>query len=104
MDEYIRHNRKSIRLKEYDYSRGGYYFVTILTHNRKFLFGQFVKGEMVFSEAGKVALNCLVEIPEHFKNAQLDYYCVMPNHIHLILIIEEEYTVGTRMRVPYNLR
>jgi REP element-mobilizing transposase RayT len=84
------HKRKSIRLKDYDYSQAGYYFVTICTQNREKIFGEVVNGRMKFSEAGMIADKCLNEIQIHFPNSKLDYYCIMPNHLHLIIIINED--------------
>jgi len=63
-----KHHRKSIRLKNYDYSKPGIYFVTICTKNREFLFGEIVNGVIVLNEAGKIAQQCWLEIPEHFPN------------------------------------
>jgi len=93
----MRKNRKSIRLKEYDYSQPGEYFITICTHNHECLFGEIIKEEMRLNEFGKIAEKLCKEIPEHFMTAQLDEYVVMPNHIHGIIILCEH--VGTRHAV-----
>lgn len=82
-----RHNRKSIRLKGYDYSQNGGYFVTICTHNKQCLFGDIVNSKMELSEMGKIAEKCWNEIPDHFDNILLDYFVIMPNHIHSIINI-----------------
>jgi len=79
------HHRKSIRLKGYDYSREGLYFITICTHNRECLFGEIVDGNMILNEAGKIADACWQDIPNHFPNAVLHEYIVMPNHVHGII-------------------
>jgi len=63
-----KHHCKSIRLKNYDYSKPGIYFVTICTKNREFLFGEIINGVIVLNEAGKIAQQCWLEIPEHFLN------------------------------------
>jgi len=79
------HHRKSIRLKGYDYSKAGLYFITICTHNRQCLFGDIVDGKMILNEAGKIADACWQDIPNHFPNAILHEYIVMPNHVHGII-------------------
>ena len=80
---------ESTRLPEYDYSRGGYYFVTICTHKRENVFGRIENGVMKLNEAGKIIEKWIVKLNEHFPNVTNDYYCIMPNHIHIIIIINE---------------
>jgi len=60
-------NRRSIRLKGYDYRQEGMYFITICCYNRACLFGDVVDGEMQLNAAGKAAEKCWKKIPEHFK-------------------------------------
>jgi putative transposase len=81
--------RKSIRLKEYDYSQPDEYFVTICTYNHECLLGEIVNEEMRLSQMGIIAQQCLMEIPSHFPNVELDEFIVMPNHIHGIIVITE---------------
>jgi REP element-mobilizing transposase RayT len=83
------HQRKSIRLKEYDYSQPGEYFVTICTYNHECLLGVIVKDEMQLSQMGTIAHQCLMETPKHSPNVALDEFVVMPNHIHGIIVITE---------------
>ena len=82
-----RHHRRSIRLKGYDYTQAGAYFVTICTHERKCLFGDIVDGNMILNDAGRFAEKCWTEIPAHFPHVALDEFVIMPNHIHGILCI-----------------
>ena len=82
-----KHHRRSIRIKEYDYSSGGAYFVTIVTWRRDCLFGEIVNGEMVLNALGKIADECWCAIPEHFPHVELGAYVVMPNHVHGIIVI-----------------
>ena len=79
--------RKANRLTDYDYSRSGYYFVTICTKDRGPWFGEIRDGEMALNQCGESARVRWLEIPTHFKSVQLDAYIVMPNHIHGIIII-----------------
>lgn len=82
------HHRKYIRLRGYDYSRPGHYFVTICTHGRERLFGTVRKREVQLSPAGTIARECWQAIPEHFPQVTLDQFCIMPDHLHGILIIQ----------------
>ena len=97
-----RHSRKSIRLKGYDYTHNGAYFITICTQNRIHRFGKIDNGEIVLNDAGKIALKCWQEIPEHFTNVKLDRFVIMPNHIHGIIHIEPQNPVGAKHFSPNN--
>ncbi len=81
------HNRRSIRLKNYDYSQSGLYFITICCQDRKHIFGEIVEGEMKLNDAGKIVNNTWFDLPNHNNNIVLDEFCVMPNHIHGIIAI-----------------
>ena len=84
------HHRRSIRLRGYDYTDGGAYFVTACTHERACLFGQIAGDEMSLSAYGEIALECWLDIPEHCPQADLDAFIVMPNHIHGILVLVDD--------------
>jgi putative transposase len=84
-----RHHRRSIRLKEYDYSRPGGYFVTIVSYQRECLFGKILKEEMRLNDYGRIVDECWRTIPEHFPNVELGAYVVMPNHVHGIIVIND---------------
>jgi len=77
----------STRLPAWNYASDGGYFVTICTDGKKCFFGEVVKGEMQLSAIGEIAQKLWYEIPKNFSNCQIDSFCVMPNHIHGILII-----------------
>jgi len=79
------HHRRSIRLRGFDYSQSGLYFITICTKNRECLFGHIANGKMHLNDAGKIANECWDDIPNHFPNARLHEYVIMPNHIHGII-------------------
>ena len=85
-------NRKINRLKNYDYSHNGYYFVTICTKNHEHFFGEVENVTMQLNEFGKIAKKCWLEIPEHFPDIILDEFIIMPNHVHGIIIIENNNT------------
>ena len=96
------HHRRSIRLKGYDYSKAVLYFITICCYNRECLFGDVVNGEMVLNDAGKFADECWNIIPDHFPNAILHEYIIMPNHIHGIIELLNNigYSVGVQNFEP----
>ncbi|MCJ7449025.1 MAG: transposase [Bacteroidales bacterium] len=79
------HHRHSIRLKGYDYSQAGLYFITICVQDRLCLFGEIVGVEMGLNDAGKIADECWLKISKHFPNAVLHEYIIMPNHVHGII-------------------
>jgi REP element-mobilizing transposase RayT len=87
------HHRRSIRMKGYDYSREGLYFVTICVQNRACLFGKITNGEMILNEYGQIVQMVWNELPRHYANIQLDEFIVMPNHIHGIIAITDENAV-----------
>ena len=83
-------HRKSIRLKGYDYSQLGLYFITIATQGRKNLFGDITDDKMILNDVGIMVEKLWCEIPNDFKNTKLHEYIIMPNHFHGIIQI----TVG----------
>ncbi len=87
-----RHHRRSIRLKGYDYTRPGAYFVTLCTHQRAHLFGRVVDGEMQPNVFGKIVQEEWFRTAEIRRNVVLhaDEFVVMPNHIHGIIWIVED--------------
>jgi len=89
------HHRKSMRLKNYDYASNGYYFATICVKGKIEYFGKIDNGKIELSEIGKIANQCWLEIPKHFPNVKLDEHIIMPNHIHGILIIDNN-TAGNK--------
>ena len=81
---------KSIRLREWDYSADGYYFITICTKDRIEWFGEIKNEMMGLNEIGCIVAKCYQEIPNIFPNAKLDEWQIMPNHMHGILVIDNE--------------
>jgi putative transposase len=77
----------SIRLKEYDYSAAGFYFVTICASERKCVLGTFHEGQIELSELGETVRECWLAIPRHFARVNLHEFVVMPNHLHGIVEI-----------------
>jgi putative transposase len=108
-------NRKQIRLKDYDYSSDGYYFITVCSFNKNHIFGSVgaglasaqredarpspteggpVNGHIILSKLGQIIDHHWNEIPNHFGHVELDNYVIMPNHIHGILIIDNPTVVA----------
>ncbi len=91
--------RKRIRIKHYNYSESGYYFVTVCSNNRENIFGEYNKyvgaglvsarNNIKLSEIGRIIDNQWNNIPNQFDNIKLDKYIIMPNHIHGIIIIND---------------
>jgi putative transposase len=92
------HHRKSIRLKGYDYSQAGGYFITIVTDGRENLFGEVVGGEIQVNALGRIVQECWDEIPAHVPNVDVDAFVVMPNHIHGIIFIHENDQASVTVR------
>lgn len=92
------HHRRSIRLRNYDYSQAGAYFVTICTQGRECLFGKITDGIMRLNTAGGIAAKCWQDVPLHFPHAVLDTWTIMPNHVHGIIVIERR--VGAKNFSP----
>ena len=94
------HHRKSIRLKNYDYSSEGLYFITICTQNKEYLFGEIVDGKMILNSAGLIVEKIYKELSIYFKNINFEEYVIMPNHFHCIIKIVDMVgvpLVGTQM-------
>lgn len=81
-------NRKSSRLKNWDYGSDAAYFITICTQNREHFFGEIQNEKMHVSPAGAIAYVLWYEIKNHAQNIELGEFVVMPNHIHGILILD----------------
>ncbi len=79
--------RKSLRLKGFDYTQPGGYFITMVAIHRECLFGKIINGEMILSDTGRIAQECWQAIPEHFDSVHLGAFVIMPNHVHGILIL-----------------
>jgi REP element-mobilizing transposase RayT len=93
-----RHHRRSLRLKGYDYSQSGAYFITICARSKDPLFGEIIDGEMILNDYGLVVKKCWLGIPDHFLDANLDLFVIMPNHVHGIIVLHNGR--GTACRAP----
>lgn len=84
-----KHNRRSIRLKGYNYSKAGLYFITICCENRKNRFGKIENDEMILNEYGQIAYQEWEKLSDRFINLELDVFQIMPNHVHGIIGIKQ---------------
>lgn len=100
-----RHHRRSIRLKGYDYTQPGAYFVTLATWQKVCWFGEIVDGAMRLNAAGRLVHAEWQHLTHHFPNIRLGAFVVMPNHVHGIIIIDHDGTtdiVGATRPLPDN--
>lgn len=99
-------NRKSTRLKEFDYAQPSWYYVTICTENKGNILGEVQNGKMILNEFGMIAENEWLNTKTIRPNVDLDYFIIMPDHMHGIVVINErqQYRINdcrdTEPRVP----
>jgi putative transposase len=99
-----RHCRSSIRLKGYDYSQAGAYFVTVCAQEKKCLFGDIVDGEMHLNDAGKMARDVWDDLSIRYLSIETDAFVVMPNHIHGVIVIVGAPLVGAHSSVDHDTK
>jgi putative transposase len=94
------HNRRSVRLKKYDYSTPGYYFVTICINDcRQNLFGDIMDRKLTSNDYAKIVADCWYDLAVHCSHIRLDEFVIMPNHVHGIINIRD-YFVGAGLSRP----
>ena len=94
MTENLHPKRKELRLKNYDYSSPGAYFITMCTHNRECILSSVVGAihespVLQLSKYGKIVDELIGSLPEHL-GARIERYVIMPNHVHLIIMINDD--------------
>lgn len=95
------HYRRSIRMRGYDYSQEGLYFITICVKNRECLLGTIIEGKMAVNEFGSIVENVWNNLPNHYPNIELGEFVIMPNHIHgIIAIVPARNNVSAENIVP----
>ena len=82
--------RKNLRLKDFDYTSAGAYFVTICAHHKQTVFGQIKSGVVELNPYGQLAERVWRDLPEHFPDIRLDEFIVVPNHVHGVVFIDSE--------------
>lgn len=93
------HHRRSIRLKGYDYTKEGVYFLTICAQNREQVFRDIRNGVAILNPAGEMIEKWWNELENKFENIELDEHVIMPNHLHGIIV-----NVGPKRNFPEDLR
>ncbi len=99
-------SRKPNRLKNYDYSSNGMYFITICTRNKEHIFGNIVEAtigrppEIQLSQYGEITKYAVENINKHYSAVSVEKYVIMPNHIHLLLLIDTHNENGRPMIAP----
>jgi putative transposase len=91
-----KHHRRSIRLKDYDYSQAGGYFVTLGVRRRESLLGHVLDGKMRMNEMGRIVEDCCKWLCGQYEYVSLDEWIVMPNHLHGIVLIVDKCGGGSR--------
>jgi putative transposase len=80
----------SSRLPNWDYSQSAKYHITICTHLMQHFFGRIEYEEMIYSPEGAIVLETLTNLPKKFEFLQIDEFQIMPNHIHMIILIADK--------------
>jgi len=94
------HHRCSIRLKNYNYSDAGGYFVTICTKDNGRILGEIVDKKIQLNQFGEIVQECWHDLPNHYPHIKLDAFIIMPNHVHGVIIIAPEPVVGAIHELP----
>lgn len=81
------HHRHSIRLKTYDYTKTGFYFLTLCTQGREHFFGEIKNNKMELNKSGQMIESVWMSISKHYPEYSIDEFVVMPNHFHGIISI-----------------
>lgn len=102
--------RRSLRLRDYDYASAGAYFVTICVANRSCLLGDIVQGAMHLNTFGQAVAKTWLDLPDRFPTVELDAFVVMPNHFHGIIMLNDipalpasQGSVGRSLLRPWRL-
>jgi len=98
---FIKYQRHSLRIKNYNYSLPGAYFITICTYHKENILGYLIDGKMELNVLGKITARERLRTFQIRKNIQLDKYMVMPNHFHGIIILTDN-SKGVLQYAPTN--
>ena len=88
------HNRQSVRLRDFDYSQHGVYFVTICTKNHECYFGEIIDNVVHLNPSGDMIQSIWNELPQYYNGIEVDEFILMPNHIHGIIKILDSRDIG----------
>ncbi len=111
LNKYTARGRRTIRLKDYDYSWPGFYFVTICVKDKECCLGKIVEFNNSFdgpivklTKLGEIVKDVWRSIPEHHPMAELDEFIIMPNHLHGLIVIDEDIGAIHELPLPINRR
>jgi putative transposase len=105
MFEKSKFNRHSIRLRDYDYSQAGGYFITICVGQHQCVLGEIIDSSLLLSQLGQIIERSWLALPEHFEGITTDQFIVMPNHFHgIIFICEAGSNKRAREPRPYRIK
>ncbi|BFN38174.1 transposase [Fidelibacter multiformis] len=93
--------RKKLRKHDYDYSKPGFYFITICVHQRlryKNIFGEIRNKKMYLNSNGEILLHCWNDLPNHYHNIKLNEFVIMPDHFHGIIQIIKKNAAGNGLK------
>lgn len=93
-----KHRPNSMRLKDFNYSSVGAYFITICTKNREHYFGEIINGKLEETTQSKICMACWLDLPKHYNNCIVDEFIVMPDHVHGIIFIKNPDYVGAGLK------
>ncbi len=96
----VQKRRRSIRLKGYDYTQSGFYFITLCVQSRGCLFGDIQNSKMVFKKAGHMVNKTWDELPSNYPGVGTDQCAIMPNHIHGIIILDNPVIRHKKLSLP----
>lgn len=88
-DEILSRKRRLLRLGDWDYTRPGAYFITLVAHHNICRFGEIIDGDLRLNTTGKIILEEWERTSEIRREVDLDAYILMPNHLHAIVVLEE---------------
>jgi putative transposase len=91
---YLGNERKHNRWSGFDYNQSAYYFITICINYRRELLGIISDGKMILNNYGQIVEKYIKEIPNHYKDVEIDIFAIMPNHVHLNILIKGNNPVG----------
>ncbi len=96
------HQRRSIRLQDYDYSQPGAYFITVCSYQRNSIFGDLAEGQVRLNDAGQIVWEVWKSLPARYAHISLGAAIVMPDHFHGIVIIHDDVGAIHELPLPTN--
>ncbi len=99
-----RHHRRSIRLKDYDYTQPGAYFITICTFQRECFLSEIVDGQIQLTETGEIVQGQWLSLPSYHPYVASGEFIIMPNHLHGLIVLKDLDARAGLLTRPYKKR